>query len=450
MSTTVLSISHNHPSGRPGGAEIYAHSLFEALDARPGFESYFLARGGPPVGYSGRQHAGTMIAPAGAHPNDYFLYTDGYTFDWLNGTVTDKDFYTHHVARFLAAVRPDVVHIQHTSYIGYDLLRTIRNVVPDAVIVYTLHEYMSICHRDGQMLRTRGDERCMESSPRRCHECFPHVTPQQFFLRKRFIESHLSLVDHFIAPSRFLLERYVDWGIARDRITFEEYGRTLQPRIDSPPAPFRDRFAYFGQVNPYKGLDVLLEAFRLLERRRPTGRPTFAPLLGNSNGHGRDEPRPHLDVHGANLELQSGGHQERIRLLVEATAADVTWVGPYRAPELPALMAAVDWVVVPSIWWENSPLVIQEAFFHGRPVICSDIGCMAEKVAHDVDGLHYRVGDPRDLAAVLTKAATSPGLWDRLHAGIRPVHRMTDHVDRLVHLYEGLIATRTKEVVGAR
>jgi len=57
-------------------------------------------------------------------------------------------------------------------------------------------------------------------------------------------------------------------------------------------------------------------------------------------------------------------------------------------------MAAVDWVVVPSIWWENSPLVIQEAFAHGRPVICSDIGGMAEKVAHEKNGLHFRANDP--------------------------------------------------------
>ena len=35
---------------------------------------------------------------------------------------------------------------------------------------------------------------------------------------------------------------------------------------------------------------------------------------------------------------------------------------------------------------------------HGRPVICSDIGGMAEKVTDGVDGLHFRGGDPEDLA----------------------------------------------------
>ena len=71
-------------------------------------------------------------------------------------------------------------------------------------------------------------------------------------------------------------------------------------------------------------------------------------------------------------------------------------------------MASVDWVVVPSIWWENSPLVIQEAFLHGRPVICSDIGGMAEKVDDGVNGLHFRTGDPRSLAQAIRRATSSP------------------------------------------
>ena len=82
----------------------------------------------------------------------------------------------------------------------------------------------------------------------------------------------------------------------------------------------------------------------------------------------------------------------------------MTLAGKYAHDDLPRLMAEVDWVVVPSRWWENSPLVIQEAFLHQRPVICSDIGGMAEKVADGVDGLHFRAGDPRSLARVLERA----------------------------------------------
>ena len=70
--------------------------------------------------------------------------------------------------------------------------------------------------------------------------------------------------------------------------------------------------------------------------------------------------------------------------------------------------------MVPSIWWENSPLVIQEAFLHGRPVICSDIGGMAEKVDHDVNGLHFPVGDPDALARTIQRAAIDQGCGSAL------------------------------------
>jgi glycosyltransferase involved in cell wall biosynthesis len=105
-------------------------------------------------------------------------------------------------------------------------------------------------------------------------------------------------------------------------------------------------------------------------------------------------------------------------------------------------MAAIDWVVVPSIWWENSPLVIQEAFAHGRPVICSDIGGMAEKVTHGVNGLHFRAGDPRSLADVIRRAVEDPGLWDDLRAGIPAPYEMDRHVPRMTSLYRELLEAR--------
>ena len=76
------------------------------------------------------------------------------------------------------------------------------------------------------------------------------------------------------------------------------------------------------------------------------------------------------------------------------------------------LLGAVDWVITPSIWWENAPLVIQEAFQQRRPVICSDIGGMAEAVTNGHDGLHFRTGDSADLARVMRRAMTESSLWE--------------------------------------
>jgi glycosyltransferase involved in cell wall biosynthesis len=116
--------------------------------------------------------------------------------------------------------------------------------------------------------------------------------------------------------------------------------------------------------------------------------------------------------------------------------------GPYEAAVLPRLMAQIDWVVVPSIWWENAPLVIQEAFLHRRPVICGNIGGMAEMVRDGIDGLHATVGDPAGLAAVLRRAVETEGLWDRLAGNIRPPLTIEAAALRHLDLYRDTLGAR--------
>jgi glycosyltransferase involved in cell wall biosynthesis len=369
-----------------------------------------------------------LLESVGNGPDEYFFHTDVEEYDWFLSSCRNKATYTRYFRELLTAYKPDVVHFQHTIFIGYDVLRETRRTLPDARIVYTLHEYLPICHNSGQMFRTTG-ELCTKASPRRCHECFPDISPQQFFLRERFIKSHLGVVDTFVSPSQFLIDRYVDWGIPADRIVLEPNGRTPAHPVEDPaPAGTpRNRVGYFGQFTAFKGADVLLKAMRILADRRAAD-PDAPPV-------------PSLRLHGANIEHQPPEFQQLFSELIETAGRDVTLVGRYRPSDLPALMAAVDWVVVPSIWWENSPLVIQEAFAHGRPVICSDIGGMAEKVDDMVDGLHFRAGDPISLADTLAAATSMPGLWDQLTAGIRPVHRLDTHVANLTALYDRLLET---------
>jgi glycosyltransferase involved in cell wall biosynthesis len=425
----VLSVCHNHPTVRPGGAETYAHELHLAMLESPEWAPTFLARSGPPIARSGRPRSGGRIRPIEGALGEYLIYPEGYDFDWLFGTMRhDKALFTRDLRAFLLAVRPDVVHFQHTLFIGYDAIRETRRTLPQAPIVHTLHDFLPICHNKGQMVRTMDGRLCADESPRRCSECFPEVSHETFFLRKRFIQAQLGLVDLFIAPSEVLLERYVSWGIPRKRILLEEYGR--RPARAAPSLPQRDppdRLGYFGQLNPYKGIDVLLAAMQRLA------------------GSAAPERAPRLSVHGANLDLQEHGFRDRIERLLDGGPDCVTARGPYDPDRVGELMADIDWVVVPSVWWENSPLVIQEAFAHRRPVICSDIGGMAEKVAHERNGLHFRAGDPDDLAATIRRAVGTPGLWQHLVSGIEPVHAMRDHLNVLRDAYERLIGSRGAE-----
>jgi len=310
----------------------------------------------------------------------------------------------------------------------------IRNALGDVPIVYTMHEYLPICFNDGQLVRTMGDrELCEDATPRRCSECFPQISPQTFYMRKRFIQSHLELVDRFIAPSAYVRDRYVDWGIPARKITVEPQGMTpvSDRRPESAAARPRNRFGYFGQLTPYKGADVLLEAMEVLG--------------ADFDGH--------LSIFGANLEIQPPKFRRRIEALLARAPDRISVPGPYDRADLPALMQRVDWVLVPSIWWETGPMVVPEAFGYGRPVICSDIGGMAEKVRDGVDGMHFRRGDANDLADAMRRAARTPGLWDRLAAGIPalPFRPMREHVEALAEIYASLLAERDAPAgLGAR
>jgi glycosyltransferase involved in cell wall biosynthesis len=243
-------------------------------------------------------------------------------------------------------------------------------------------------------------------------------------MRKRFIQSQMSLVDRFIAPSSFLRDRFVDWGLPPDKVVTEEYGR-----LPVEPAPTRERrkrnrLVFIGQLSYFKGVNVLLEAMRRLQD---------------------DDVDVHLSVYGANLELQPDEFRNEFAELLEATKETVSFEGEFNHDDLPTIMADADWVVVPSVWWENSPLVIQEAGQHRRPVIASDIGGMAEKVHDGVSGLHFRAADPASLAETIARAVGTRKLWDELQARIEPPYAMDEHVRSLTGQYRELLAARREE-----
>jgi glycosyltransferase involved in cell wall biosynthesis len=425
----VLYISSNHPAIRPGGMELYMVDLYEALRDSDDFEPIILARAGPPYTDPTGYHGWSPFTMVGKDPNQYLFYTNTFadlsSWDPLFGKWKNKQVLTRFIRDFLLAQKPDLVHFQHLWYLGYDTIRVTRNTLPDAPIVCHLHEYLPICFRDGQMVRTKSNELCQEESPRRCHECFPNVSPQTFFLRKRFIESHLSLVDRFIAPSDYVADRYSEWGIPRAKMVI--HSQPIDVRAGEPdrPSPVRERnrFAYFGQLNPYKGAEVLLEAMEALG----------------------DDFDGELLIFGANLEIQPLEFRERVQVLLDRDRGKVRFVGQYRRAELSKLMAGIDWVVVPSIWWETGPIVVWEAFQHGRPVICSDIGGMSEKVTDGVNGLHFRTGDPHDLAEVMRRAAETPGLWDELQRAVprEPSHSIEEDAAIMTEIYKELLEGRS-------
>jgi len=425
MPQRALFISHGHPSTNVGGAELYAYHLCKEIGGLEGWESTLLAR---TISDGYRFERGTPFRSPDDGSDDILWLPDGYDPFFL--TNPDKEHFSIHFDRLLREIRPDVVDIQHTAGLGLDIVRQVRSSLPDVPIVYTLHEYQPICHNRGLMLRTTRDELCLRASPQRCHDCFPNLAPQSFFLRERLAKAHLRHVDLFLAPSRFLLERYVEWGVREDRIRYQPYGLLIDPGETTPEPDEREppisRFGFFGQLAQHKGIFVLLEALRSLVSA------------------GIDDLRVYLN--GCNLEFQTPEFRDRLDELCVELRDHVVLLGKYDRADLRALMADVAWVVVPSIWWENSPLVIQEAFAFGRPVICSDIGGMAEKVEHGVNGLHFAAGDPLSLAETLRAAARSRTGWRRLRSGIPAPYTLREAARAQVETYRSLLAGRQSRV----
>ena len=148
-----------------------------------------------------------------------------------------------------------------------------------------------------------------------------------------------------------------------------------------------------------------------------------------------------VSIHG-NVSLQTEEFQKAFAAKLASSEGKAQFHGVYTPESLPKLMQDVDWVVVPSIWWENSPLVIAEAMRHKRPVICSDIGGMAEKIQHGVNGLHFAVRDSFSLAEVMKKAIADTSIWDKLVKGINSPSTIQECVDEYTVLYQKILVDK--------
>lgn len=395
MKQRILVVSHGHPDFSLGGAEIAAYNLFEAFRENADVEdTWFLARADRGRGVTGQIHK--------RRDNEY-LWEQGIS-DWHLMKSAHQESITTWFVDLLKSLKPTVVHIHHYAHIGLEFIRAIKKYDSNIKVYLTLHEYMAICKHNGQMVKTgEGMKLCSSESFDECRGCFPEHTAEDFWLRKHTFKSTFDLADGFISPSEFLRQRYIDWGIDESDIVVIENGQAETPTLPARAlneGETRNRFGYFGQVNPYKGIDILLEALKSMRKGE------------------RDSLI--VEIHGANLEQQSGEFKEKVQKLAKKLIKEgcLRWVGPYRPDEQMERMKAIDWVVVPSIWWENSPMVIQEAFVAGRPLIVSDIGGMKEKVRDNIDGLHFSARNPVDLASKMLYAAKSSTLWEECSANI--------------------------------
>ena len=385
------------------------------------------------------------------------------------------------MADVLRAVQPDVVHVHNLLNLSFDLPALAH--AQGIPVVATLHDYALVCPSGGQRIHRADRHLCDVIDTDRCTRCFTespvnaHIaygrlaamtrTPGRVHhvaaaVRRRFpkaagrllgaahraaslaptvadIETRMAAarrlfdeIDLFVAPSPSIAEEFERLGLDRDRIRISDYGFVgIGRRTALRPAPAKLhgerrplRIGYVGTLVWHKGAHVLLEAVRALDTSAYE-----LKIFGNPDV---------FPDYTAGLRAQAAG-------------LPVRFMGAFDRDRTAEIYAQIDVLVVPSLWLENSPLVIHEAFMAGVPVVGARIGGIAGLVKDvkdlgDVDdggtGLLYDpasavelraalnrlIGNPAFLAALAERVRTAPAVksiaqdareWEDTYADVR-------------------------------
>lgn len=398
---SIVVFSHGHRDFSKGGAETAAYNLFQGY-LETGLDAHLFCRSDSNVGWG---------ALTKYRDNEYLYYTELYEYEYYLNRNDGQSFEL--IVEKLKELNPSVIHFHHFFFFGVDFISYLKSEFPEVRFILTLHEFLALCPNDGQMIKPSG-QLCYSASELECSKCIGSSI-SRVSIRAHTYKRLLSKFDDLISPSQFLKERYVSWGVEDKNFHVIENGQIIPDLVDRVNLGSKIRFSFFGQINPYKGVDVLLEAFSMLKKR--------------------ERKKVTLNIYGANLEKQSAEFQKSIEALREETKGLVNFKGSYQPEQLTGLMSQNDVLIIPSVWWENSPMVIQEAFSHGMPVVCSNIGGMKEKIIDGVNGLHFNVADPDSLSDVVRRLIADETLLPALKTGITPPKSCkciaSDHIELL-------------------
>jgi glycosyltransferase involved in cell wall biosynthesis len=353
-------------------------------------------------------------------------------------------------AAYLHAWRPDVVHVTSCDTLSPSVITVAK--AHELPVIVTLTDFWFLCMRH-TLLKGDGTLCCGPESAWGCLQCLAHdakaytvpraVLPEAVVRagltwastkplltrqrglrgvlgdvarRQETVRSALLQADIILAPTAFLRMMFVRNGYPPDRISVSAYGMddgwVPEDREKTPAAGVR--IGYLGQIEPLKGVDLLVRAFR----RVATPDATLT-LYGN--------------------DAKNPAYTAELRRLSEEDPR-IHFAGPFSRDERAAVLRNLDVVVVPSRWYENAPIVIAEAHAMRTPVIAANLGGMAEVVRDDTDGMLFAPDDIDDLTRCLQRVIDEPGLLASMRTQIQAPRTIADDARALIARYEGIVA----------
>lgn len=344
----------------------------------------------------------------------------------------DNRWIGQHLSAYLTELAPDVLHLV-SGYMmsGRTLLAAEALQIPTVV---SLTDFWFLCPRI-TLMRSNGRLCGPPFSAVTCAQCLGEekrrfrylgrIAPGMMRLywkgqieriaqvqeRMDFLRGAFECARAVVSPSRFLRELFVESGFPGDKIVYCRQGRDfdLPPETLTKSPSDRLRIGYMGQIVPHKGVHTLLEA---------VGRLPVPDLEVRIYGDTTKFPR-----YARRLQ-QMTRHDGRFR-----------WLGVYERDEVSRVLQELDVVVVPSVWYENSPNTILEAFAHRTPVVAANLGGMAELVEDGVNGLLFEPEDVSGLAGKLACLVQDRESLKRLGQGCESPKSMDQEMAELLQVY---------------
>lgn len=350
---------------------------------------------------------------------------------------------------FLAEYKPDIVHIMHTFRFSASVIDAYLHY--DIPVVMTATDFWFLCSR----IQLMDSSNCDCSGPKyhgaKCIRCIAKQTNSDFsakldkiplifievgaflakwknkksdnikaarflFDRPKYLMKQLNKIDRVIVPTETMKQMLINNGANKARITKLHFGlnivkATEEPRIKKYSGKIT--FGYIGSILEHKGLHVLVKAFSLLDAKN-------ASLL----------------IYG-----DTGANLLYTKLIKEISNEDkrIKFMGTFPNDQIMKIFKDIDVLVVPSIWYENTPLVIFSAFAAKTPVIGTDIGGITEVVKHGYNGMVFPKNNHKKLQNTLEKFLNENTLLEKLSGNIEPVKTISENVNEIEIIYDELL-----------